>query len=266
MKRTLQGTLIAITVIIGVFCAFGLIFAGNNDEQRVLRAETGMADSPQPVQPPESPEPGLEENKPEENLIEEAGRLDSILLLVNRQNSIPDTYIPQDLVTADVRFSPNVLAEKKKLRKEAAEALARLMQGAEQDNVVLYCVSGYRSYATQKAIYEAKLKAAGLEHTRKYVAYPGESEHQTGLAMDLTNASGVNKSLTESFGDTEEGKWLQAKAHLYGFIIRYQKGKESITGYNYEPWHIRYVGIPAAGSIYEQGLTLEEYLQKKPSP
>ena len=127
----------------------------------------------------------------------------------------------------------------------------------------MYCVSGYRSYATQNAIYQAKLKAAGLEYTSKYVAYPGQSEHQTGLAMDVTNEAGVQKPLTQDFGQSKEGKWLQANAHVYGFIIRYPAGKEGITGYNYEPWHIRYVGPDVAKIIQAQDLTLEEYLLEK---
>jgi len=98
-----------------------------------------------------------------------------------------------------------------------------------------------------------------LEQTSKYVAYPGQSEHQTGLAMDLTNKAGVQKPLTEDFGQTKEGQWLLENAHLYGFIIRYPAGQEAVTGYNYEPWHIRYVGTEAAKSIYSGGQTLEEY-------
>ena len=108
------------------------------------------------------------------------------------------------------------------------------------------------------------VKRQGLEHTTKYSATPGFSEHQTGLAIDVS-ADSVNNRLDESFGDSTEGKWLAENAHLYGFIIRYPKDKTKITGYSYEPWHIRYVGKPLAKYIYENNLCLEEYYNFKPS-
>ncbi|WAA09875.1 M15 family metallopeptidase [Fervidibacillus albus] len=92
------------------------------------------------------------------------------------------------------------------------------------------------------------------------VAQPGTSEHQTGLTMDIT-AYSVNQQLVESFGQTEEGKWLENNAHQYGYILRYPKGKETITGYKYEPWHFRYVGVEAATVIFENGWTLEEFFE-----
>jgi len=275
MSRGLQGLLIGITLVAGLFCAYELIYANNQGVRSELgslveQEETVPAGSDITEQEPEKPpltgeqekEPGKSGIPPElgESQPVPESELNSILILVNKQRSLSETYVPEDLVTAEVRFAPYVLPEKKKMRAVAAEALAQLMEGAAQENIELYCVSGYRSYATQKAIFEAKLKAAGWENATKFVAFPGQSEHQTGLAMDVTNKAGLNKSLTQDFGESPEGKWLQANAHRYGFIIRYQAGKEHITGYSYEPWHIRYVGAEAAESIYLSGLTLEEYL------
>ena len=91
---------------------------------------------------------------------------------------------------------------------------------------------------------------------------PGKSEHHTGLAVDVTSAS-AGWSLTDDFANTKEGKWIKSNAHKYGFIIRYGKNKTSITGYMYEPWHLRYVGTKAASEIRDKGITLEEYLNKK---
>jgi LAS superfamily LD-carboxypeptidase LdcB len=180
--------------------------------------------------------------------------------LVNKEYVLPASYIPNDLQTAKVRFALGVIPDRKKMKKEAAIALEELMLNAEKEQIMLYCVSGYRSYETQKAIFTAKVKVAGADYASKYVAYPGKSEHQTGLAMDLTNKSGINKSLSDGFGQTLEGKWLKENASRFGFIIRYQEGKKDLTGYNYEPWHIRYVGKKVAEIIKTDDLTLEEYI------
>ncbi|SHM85198.1 D-alanyl-D-alanine carboxypeptidase [Ruminococcus flavefaciens] len=115
------------------------------------------------------------------------------------------------------------------------------------------CSSGFRSYATQNTIYNNYVASDGVEVADTYSARPGHSEHQTGLAIDVN-------SISNDFIGTPECEWLAKNAHKYGFIIRYPKGKESITGYRYEPWHIRFVGIDTATAIYNSGLCLEEYL------
>jgi LAS superfamily LD-carboxypeptidase LdcB len=144
------------------------------------------------------------------------------------------------------------------MRYNAAKALEKLFSAASDAGYKLYGVSGYRSYATQKAIFDKRAAERGEEVANKTSARPGQSEHQTGLAMDISSKA-VDYRLVTSFGDTAEGKWVKKNAHRFGFIIRYPKGKETITGYSYEPWHLRYVGITAAKYIYEHGLTLEEY-------
>jgi len=98
----------------------------------------------------------------------------------------------------------------------------------------------------------------------KYVALPGQSEHQTGLAMDVTSES-ANWGLSNNFGETNEGKWLKDNCYKYGFILRYPEGKEDITGYNYEPWHIRYVGKKVSTYIYTNNITLEEFFSEENS-
>jgi D-alanyl-D-alanine carboxypeptidase len=135
-----------------------------------------------------------------------------------------------------------------------------LFNQAEREGVILYAVSGYRSYQRQADIF-ARNSAQNPEANR-FSAKPGQSEHQTGLAMDLTNSAGVNKQLSQDFGETKEGKWLKEKAWQYGFIIRYPSGKEDLTGYSYEPWHVRYVGKEAAQIIKDKGLVLEEYVAR----
>ncbi|MFU0827809.1 MAG: hypothetical protein ACFWTJ_09815 [Lachnoclostridium sp.] len=188
----------------------------------------------------------------------------SITVLVNKELPLPSDYIPDDLVVPNVSFSFSYYDEKKLMRKVAADALEQLFNAAKANNIYLNGVSAYRSYERQYEIFTNNIKKQGLEHTMKYSATPGYSEHQTGLAIDVS-ADSVNNRLDESFGETVEGKWLAEHAHEYGFIIRYPKDKSAITGYSYEPWHIRYVGKALAKYIYENNLCLEEYFNFKPS-
>lgn len=194
--------------------------------------------------------------------IDNMNKTNDILILVNKEYDIPEDYVPEGLTEVDVRFPKGTPSEQKKMQKEAADALKILFDEAEKEGIILYGVSGYRSFAYQKNIYDRKVKAVGKEEAGKYVAYPGQSEHQTGLAMDVTNEESISGSLMQSFGKTEEGQWLEENAHKFGFIVRYPKGKEDVTGYNYEPWHLRYVGKKASEEIKAQGIVLEEYLQK----
>lgn len=182
----------------------------------------------------------------------------SITVLVNREYLLPAGYVPAHLVTPNVKFSFSYLSDKRKLRKVAATALEKLFQAGELQGVELYGVSGYRSYTRQKEIYDRNIATRGQDATDAVSAKPGSSEHQTGLTIDVS-ARSVNFRLDQSFGDTREGKWLAKNAHKYGFVIRYPYGKSKITGYSYEPWHIRFVGVTVATYLYENELTLEEY-------
>ena len=133
-------------------------------------------------------------------------------------------------------------------------AFDKMNADAKSLGLNLWIASGYRSYATQKRLYNNYVSSDGKEAADTYSARPGYSEHQTGLAFDLN-------SVEESFANTDEGKWVKDNCYRYGLIIRYPKGKESITGYIYEPWHLRYVGVELATKLYNDGnwITLEEY-------
>lgn len=185
---------------------------------------------------------------------------DSILVLVNKNRRLPDRYKPQDLVIPKVRYSNEGDQEKKKMRKEAAVALEKMFQQGDQERIFLFAVSGFRSFDRQKALNTMYKIQDGEAKTGMSSAVPGTSEHQTGLAMDITSQS-AKFQLESIFGDTKEGKWLAQNAHKFGFVIRYTKEKESITGYRYEPWHVRYVGNPQATYLYENQLTLEEAMK-----
>lgn len=180
--------------------------------------------------------------------------------VVNRACLLPDNYEPADLVKlTDIGIEKkNVASTSAKLRKVAAEALKELLLASNAEGLHLVAVSGYRSFDYQYQIYGNYLFTYGIEHTNRYSAVPGSSEHQTGLAMDVSCAAVGNDLITE-FVNTPEGKWLYEHCWEYGFIIRYQKGKVKITGYEYEPWHIRYVGIPLAYYLTTTGITLDEY-------
>lgn len=180
------------------------------------------------------------------------------MVVVNKKRSLPIGYVPGDLVEPQVPFSFEGPHEKRQMRKEAADALEKLFAGAQKDGIELRAVSGYRSYKRQVSIFNNNVKTKGQAYASQVSAVPGTSEHQTGLAIDVSSPS-VGNALEQTFGASKEGKWLAKHAPEYGFIIRYMKGKEDVTGYVYEPWHIRYVGEDIAEDITKQGLTLEEY-------
>ena len=156
------------------------------------------------------------------------------ILLVNKNYSLPSNYNPGVNTTA-------------------YNALKQLQQEASSAGYSIPLVSGFRSYSTQKTLYNNYVNRDGQALADTYSARPGHSEHQTGLAFDVG-------AIDNNYGNTPAGQWLAENAHKYGFIIRYLKGKEEITGYQYEPWHIRYLGIEHATKIHQAGITLEEYL------
>lgn len=183
------------------------------------------------------------------------------LVLVNKQNSLSSSYVPNDLITVNVKTKSGIASSTKQMRKEPAKELEKMFSDAKKENINLLLYSGYRSFSTQKEIYESKVKAQGQKNADLVSAKAGLSEHQTGLAVDVVSSDYTN--ITTGFAKTKASNWLVKNAANYGFIIRYQNGKTNITGYSFEPWHLRYVGVEAAREISSQNLTLEEYLQKK---
>ncbi|MFJ5623304.1 D-alanyl-D-alanine carboxypeptidase family protein [Peribacillus loiseleuriae] len=194
--------------------------------------------------------------------IQVVAQPDSIPVLVNKKNKLPDNYVPKDLVYTSIPFTFKEKTEKKKMRSEASAAIGKLFAESKKQGVNLLGVSAYRSHATQVALFNSYVKRDGYNKAITYSALPGTSEHETGLSIDVTGGDG-KCAAQDCFGATKEAKWLQAHAADYGFIIRYPKGKESVTGYKYEPWHLRYVGISKAQTIMSQGMTLEEYYYSK---
>ena len=132
-------------------------------------------------------------------------------------------------------------------------------QAASEAGYELTLRTGYISYSVQKSLYNQDVYEMGLEYADKFNSRPGHSEHQTGLTIDITSDA-VHGGLTELFGETEEGKWVAENAYRFGFIVRYPQDRTAETGYQYEPWHLRYVGVQAATEIYQDQLILEDYV------
>lgn len=188
---------------------------------------------------------------------------DSITVFVNKEYALPSTFIPEDLIIPDVKFFTDGPEEKRYMRDVAAKALENMFADASEDCEVLYGVSGYRSYSRQTAIYNNNIRQRGSAATNQVSAVPGHSEHQTGLSIDIS-CKDLNGDLSTEFAGTSEGKWVADNCYKYGFIIRYPKNREKITGYTYEPWHIRYVGTEVATYIYDNDITFEEYFGYTP--
>jgi len=177
------------------------------------------------------------------------------LYLVNQTFQLAKDYVPPDLVKPAVRSQGSSVT----LRREAAEALEALFAAARESGHTLVAVSGYRSYASQSAIYHRKVSSTGsAEKAGLLVALPGCSEHQLGLAVDLGRASSTQ--LNYSFGRSKEGHWVSENAHRFGFIVRYRAQWTDITGIAEEPWHLRFVGVPHAMEIKRLDIPLELYV------
>lgn len=175
-------------------------------------------------------------------------------ILVNKNNPLNPHYIPSDLVEPAIPFYAPSNDPKRLLQREAATAAEELFKRAKEENIHLWGISGYRSYKRQTELYDAAKE-------RSSIAPPGCSEHQTGLALDVSCPDEAYE-LEESFAKLKEGIWLARHAALFGFILRYPKNKEEITGFPFEPWHIRYTGIGLASSLTLTGMTLEEYYER----
>ena len=177
-------------------------------------------------------------------------------ILVNRENPVPPDYRDSiDIVNVAVEEDFSV-----PLEKEAAQKYLQLKRRLSSLGIHVEVLSGYRCHSTQERIWNESVAAHGEAHTQRYVAKPGFSEHQTGLALDLTLYDAYGNAVEDD--DVEAYGKLYPHLHEFGFILRYPAGKEDVTGYPFEPWHIRYVGEKAASEIYGSCLTLEEYVSR----
>jgi len=190
-------------------------------------------------------------------IVEDYNQPNSIWVLVNKKNAISTKYEPDNLAIPDVATRTDKSVGERSVRTELNKPLKSMFADAKKAGISLMIGSGYRSASLQKTYLDSYASSVGYDIANNTIAIPGQSEHQTGLAVDIT-ASSLDCYLSECFASTSDGKWLANNSYKYGFILRYPKGKETITGYQYEPWHFRYVGVDLATAIFESKLTLEE--------
>ena len=179
-------------------------------------------------------------------------------ILVNKDNPLPRARIPNNLVDAESQYKDNILIDK-----EVKEAFNKLKKEALKYGYNIDIESGYRDYDYQEKIYNKLLEEKGFTYAVTRIAEPGKSEHQTGLAIDFCIYDNDKSYIEYDIKELEETKWVHKNAHRFGFILRYPEGKEDITKYSYEPWHLRYVGYPLSKTLYSKGITLEEYYNIK---
>lgn len=229
-------------------------------------AEEPVAKDPSPA-PSTSPSetPPAEETPAPPSFDKSAQSIDdpnSTWVVSNKLRTLnPLEYAPDDLVMPE--GVENQFAQP--LREPAARAAEQMLTAATDAGMSVWIISAYRDYATQVALYDRYVERDGADAADRYSARPGHSEHQTGLVIDLDDHGDCY--LDRCFGETETGKWLAEHAADYGFVMRYPDGKEPVTGFVYEPWHFRYVGVELAQEMRAEGVsTLEEFFELPPAP
>lgn len=250
-----KGILIPISIIlILIFSGSLFVYLYQESKETPKKEESHSSDPvklPEINEEPSDPTPEEPVNKTSKGfVIEEIDGITYIdgYLVVNRTYSVPKDYKPKNPHGTLKSYCYECVEE------EAYQAFDELRTKAKEEGLSYRSISGYRSYDVQKSIYDNKVNKGGVEYAEKFSARAGYSEHQTGLALDLN-------STNTSFGRTKEGIWLSANCYKFGFILRYPEGKKEETGFNYEPWHIRYVGKELAEKLYNDGdwITLEDY-------
>lgn len=252
MRKVLAGLLLGMLLMALITGLYGRYVKHVNEPAPTPTPVATVAPTPTPTPTPEpTPEP--------EPTIDPAvfTDTDSLLLVANKVHKLPEGYVPADLVDAN-QYGAN--GRESYMRLEAAQALGEMTAAAANDGVYLSFSSAFRSAERQAELYNHYVSVnKSTEVADTISSRPGYSDHQTGLALDFIE--GTDADFNPWFEDTASGNWLREHAHEYGFIMRYPKGKEEITGYAYEPWHFRYIGVDYATAIWEvdQFYSFEEY-------
>jgi zinc D-Ala-D-Ala carboxypeptidase len=207
-----------------------------------------VSDSPSTSKTPTAPEPATSQAQTFNKQLYSRDDPSSLWVVVNKGRPLPSSYTPTDLVAPTLGGG--------QLRKDAAAALDNLNRSAIQAGYSVKIISAYRSFSSQTSVYSGYVSRDGQAQADAYSARPGYSEHQTGWAVDVGNKNG-NCDLETCFGSTALGQWIAAHAHEYGFIVRYPQGQP--TGYQYEPWHLRYVGVDLAKQLHSTNQTMEAF-------
>ena len=248
LRKLLSALLVVLLALLGVSAYF--TFFGKRNAAPERTAEPEVTAVPEEPAPTPTPEPTIDPA-----LFTDTN---SLLIVANKKHKLPDGYVPADLVTPDIAQTAACT-----MRAPAAEAIAEMSRAAAEDGVYLKISSAYRGEDYQRTLYNGYSASYGSETADTISSRPGYSDHQTGLAADFVEGDGSldGTNFNPSFEETASGKWLAIHAHEYGFIMRYPKDKQEITGYAYEPWHFRYIGVDYATAIYEKDVfsTFEEF-------
>jgi len=234
-----------------------LVWPENSSQAEVTEVGTVLADSNKDSDYSETTEEEPE-TLPSSSLHPSAESCDDMRVLVDRSQPLPPGYTPEDLVSLQSYGVPVLGSSEVRLRHEATVQLKGLVSAAAASGEELVVASAYRSYEDQQAVY-GRLSSVYGPDADVVIAFPGHSQHQLGTTVDFTNAQ-ANYEVWEPFGYTTASQWLYSHAHEYGFILSYPNGHESDTGYKWEPWHYRYVGVENAKRLAESGLILQEFL------
>lgn len=260
-RRLLIFPLLACLVFL-IYAAFG------QTQEGTQKVRTLESDAPtEQGEPPGNPSPEIDDRpqraaqarKPP--IPQPAKSCDDLRVLVDRTHALPPHYAPQDLVSLQA-IGVSTLGGDMLLRREAAHHLRRLMAAATADGVELVVASAYRSYADQQASHARWASYYGAPDAGGMSADPGHSQHQLGTAVDFTNAE-ANYEIWQGFGKTRASDWLAENAPRYGFVLAYPLGKEEETGYQWEPWHYRYIGLENVRRLEESGLSLQAFLTQE---
>ena len=251
LKKLLSVLLIPLILLFAASTYLTFFSDRDAEPEEELPAETAAAETPEAeIEPTPTPEPTYDPA-----LFTDT---DSLLVVANKKHKLPDGYVPADLVTPDIAQTAACT-----MREPAAKAIAEMADAAEAEGVYLMISSAYRGEDYQRALYDNYSASYGSETADTISSRPGYSDHQTGLAADFVEGDGSLNGINfnQSFETTKSGEWLRDHAHEYGFIMRYPKDKQDITGYAYEPWHFRYIGVDYATQIYETDVyyTFEEF-------
>jgi D-alanyl-D-alanine carboxypeptidase len=245
-KILILAAIVIIVLIFGIATSsLGNSEHKNSDAKNNTPAATSAQETPEPFNPKEF----------------STTNASSEWVIVNKKHPLnPKTYAPK-LVVPKVALKGGASASNMHVSSQMAPALVNMFDAAKNAGYALKLSSGYRSYSYQVTVYNRIVASKGQAQADTESARPGYSEHQTGLAADIAPRSG-KCDLSQCFGATPEGKWLAANAYKYGFIIRYPVDKVAVTGYEYEPWHARYVGVSLSTEMHKQGIeTLEEFFK-----
>ncbi len=252
LKKLLYGLMVVLLILLGLsvyYTFFSRHDSTAKSEVQAAEPESEVIETAEP-EPTATPEPTFDPS-----LFTDTN---SLLIVANKKHRLPEGYVPADLVTPNIAQTAACT-----MREPAAAAMGEMAQAAAADGVTLMISSAYRGEDYQRQLYEGYSASYGSETADTISSRPGYSDHQTGLAADFVEGDGTldGTNFNASFENTASGNWLRDHAHEYGFIMRYPKDKEEITGYSYEPWHFRYIGVDYATQIYETDVfyTFEEF-------